>query len=231
MVVSVEAGEESIQALRTTRRLVRVGPLAHQSDLTASSQGLSKSPVRVELDWRMSSSSAYSRRILIVCLYCPGIHPLDPSFDYERYLPSNRSTLRRKCFQTDQALGNCTTKLREMLRVEPGLVSIFNAIPQPPLRSHAENEQKESRDQKVLHNDTSTPRRSLTRFRSASQTILAAFRVFLIDIVLWLDGHVDDVRGIVVELQVYRRRVISKYTLDDSESFEAPTLQRRLVIK
>jgi hypothetical protein len=40
----------------------------------------------------------------------------------------------------------------------------------------------------------------LTRFRSASQTILAAFRVFLIDIVLWLDGHVDDVRGVVVEL-------------------------------
>jgi hypothetical protein len=43
MVVSVEAGEEGTQALRTTRRFVRVGPLSHQSDLTANSQGLLKS--------------------------------------------------------------------------------------------------------------------------------------------------------------------------------------------
>jgi hypothetical protein len=43
MVVSVEAGEEGIQALRTTRRFVHVGPSAHQSDLTANPQGLLKS--------------------------------------------------------------------------------------------------------------------------------------------------------------------------------------------
>jgi hypothetical protein len=63
MVVSVEAGEEGTQALRTTRRFVRVGPLAHQSDLTANSQGLLKSQFALNLDRRTSSSSAYSRRI------------------------------------------------------------------------------------------------------------------------------------------------------------------------
>jgi hypothetical protein len=54
----------------------------------------------------------------------------------------------------------------------------------------------------VLHNDASAARGSLARFRSASQTVFAAFRVLLVDKVLWLDGHVDDVGGIMVKLRI-----------------------------
>ena len=54
---------------------------------------------------------------------------------------------------------------------------------------------------RVLHDDASTAaRRSLAGFRAAPKAILAAFCVFFVDKVLWLDGHVDDVWSIMVEL-------------------------------
>jgi len=172
MVVSVEAGKEGIQTLRTTRRFV------HQSDLTANSQGLLKGRFALNLDRRMSSSSAYSGRILIVYLHYPGIHPLGSSFDYERYLPSNRLTFGRKCFQTDQALANCTMKLCEMLHVEPDWSRSSTPFHNPP-RSHAENEQKKVVTKKryimthlhpgdLCRASDPLPRRSLPPFVSSS---------------------------------------------------------------
>ena len=92
MVVSVEAREEGTQALRITRRFAcsTISPSIRPDSKSARTV---KKPVRVELDRRTSSSSAYSRRNLIVYLYCPGIHPPGSSFDYERYFPPHRLTL------------------------------------------------------------------------------------------------------------------------------------------
>jgi len=94
MVVNVEAREEEgTQGLELQRGL-GVGPLAHQIRPDSKSARAVENPVRVELDWRTSSSSAYSRRQFdrIPLLPEAYIHLAHP-FDYGRYLPPNRLTL------------------------------------------------------------------------------------------------------------------------------------------
>ena len=71
MVVSIEVGEESIQALGSTRRFA-CGTISPPIRSDSESARTVKKLVRVELDRRTSSSSAYSMRNLIVSLYCPG---------------------------------------------------------------------------------------------------------------------------------------------------------------
>ena len=66
MVVSVEAGEEGTQALRTTKEVCACGTISPSIRSDSEFARTVKKPVRVELDRRTSSSSAYSRRILIV---------------------------------------------------------------------------------------------------------------------------------------------------------------------
>jgi hypothetical protein len=53
-----------------------------------------------------------------------------------------------------------------------------------------------------LHDDASATRRSLASFRSTRQTVLAAFGVFLVDKILWLDGHVNDIWCIMIKSQI-----------------------------
>jgi len=94
MVVSVEAREEEgTQALRITTRFA-CGTISPSIRPDSKSARAVKKPVRVELDRRTSSSSAYSRRQFdrIPLLPEAYIHLAHP-FDYGRYLPPNRLTL------------------------------------------------------------------------------------------------------------------------------------------
>lgn len=54
-----------------------------------------------------------------------------------------------------------------------------------------------------LHNDASATRASLTCSRSAAEPVFAPFGVFLVNKVLWFDGHVNDIGGIMVEFRVW----------------------------
>src|SRR5438045_1534177 len=58
-----------------------------------------------------------------------------------------------------------------------------------------------------LHDDASAARRSLASVRCAPQTVLAAFAVFLVDKILRLDGHVNDIWSVMVEFRICRPRV------------------------
>lgn len=68
--------------------------------------------------------------------------------------------------------------------------------------TRAETDRKGKYEGVRLHDDASATSRSLASFRSATQTVLAAFGVFLIDKILWLDGHVNDVWSIMIEFRI-----------------------------
>jgi hypothetical protein len=71
----------------------------------------------------------------------------------------------------------------------------------------------------VLHNDASATRGSLASFRSASQAVFAAFRVFFIDKILRLDGHVDNVWSVMVELRICVDGVRSRQDVKEYKAY------------